>query len=99
MQLLKSNAEKLGKDTNLLQTIEEAGEVIKAISKYRRTLGHGQKTEVSTEAAFADLLEEIADIEICIDQFIILNDVRDAIDAIRQVKLERTAKRYEHDKI
>ena len=51
----------------LLQTIEECGELIKAISKYNRVRGLGQPTEVTLEEAYENLLCELVDVQICLD--------------------------------
>lgn len=66
--IAKRNAYALGKETLLLQTQEECGELVKAIGKYNRSRGIGQKTEVSEEDAYKDLVRELADVEICIEQ-------------------------------
>lgn len=83
-EISKSNAEGLGEYTNRLQTIEECGELIKAICKYNRVLGHGQKTETTYKEALTNLIDEIADVSICIEQMIYLNDIE---SEVRDAKL------------
>lgn len=93
-ELSKKNAKVLGKDTNLLQTIEECSELIKAICKYNRTLGVGQKTEVSTETAYGNLIREIADVVICLEQLIYLHDIQHEVKEAKADALIKVAKRY-----
>lgn len=90
----KRNAKMLGKETNLLQTIEECGELIKAICKYNRTLGIGQKTEVTTKDAYQNLIEEIADVSICIEQLIYLQGIEDEVEDAKAKALVKVEKRY-----
>ena len=95
--LSKRNAEILGKDTMLLQTMEECGELIKAISKYNRTRGIGQKTETPDYEAFDNLCEEIADVSICLEQLIYLLGLKPEVDYFKEKALEKVAKRYQDD--
>lgn len=92
----KSNATKLGLDTMLLQTQEECAELIQAISKYNRTRGIGQPTETPMAQAFVDLLEELADVSICVEQLVYLMQLGVNIEAVKEVALERVAKRLEN---
>lgn len=82
---------------NLSQTIEECGELIKAISKYNRTLGIGLKTEVTKEKAYADLLNEVADVCICIMQFIHINRCEKEVMERVYEALKKINKRYLRD--
>lgn len=94
-EISKSNARKIGKDTMLLQTMEECSELIQAISKYNRTRGIGQKTETPPHEAFDNLLLEIADVKICIEQLTYLLDAEVEIKYLMDIALEKVAKRYE----
>lgn len=94
-EISKQNAMKLGKDTLLLQTIEECGELIKAISKYNRARGIGQKTETPQSEAFDNLLLELADVKICVEQLIYLLDAETEVKYLMDVAFEKVAKRYE----
>lgn len=93
----KSNAELLGKETNLLQTIEECGELIKAICKYNRTLGIGQKTEMFMWDAYWNLIEEVADVSICLEQLIYLHDIEVEVEDAKRQAFLKVAKRYEDE--
>lgn len=92
----KENAKKLGIDTLLWQTQEECGELIKAIGKYNRTRGIGQKTEVSNEEAYRSLLKEIADVNICLEQLTYLFGAEFVIDNMKNIAFAKVQKRYEN---
>ena len=97
-RLMVENALVLGKDVNKKQTCEECAELTAAILKYNRTLGDGQKTEVDVETAYNNVLDEIADVYICIAQFMILNDCE--IDVVERINkaLNKVDKRYQEEK-
>lgn len=61
-------AEQFGIENRMLQCTEEAGELIQALCKYQRVLS-GDKT-CNTDIVHADymVVEEIADVEICLEQ-------------------------------
>lgn len=88
------NAEALGKQTLLFQTQEECGELIKAIAKYNRTRGIGQRTETTEETAYEDLIEEMADVEICLEQLIYLLNAKESVDQKKQIAFEKVVTRY-----
>ena len=92
----KSNATKLGLDTMLLQTQEECAELIQAISKYNRTRGIGQPTDMPSRMALVNLLAEMADVSICVEQISYLLGVGDRFEAVKDMALERVAKRLEN---
>lgn len=88
----KINANNIGLDGMLWQTQEECGELVKAIGKYNRSRGVGQKTETSRQEAFDNLAEEIADVEICIRHIKYLLNID--TDNIQQEKIGKVYKRY-----
>lgn len=88
------NAEILGKQTLLFQTQEECGELIKAIAKYNRTRGIGQRTETTEEIAYKNLIKELADVEICLEQLIYLLNAKESVDQKKQIAFEKVATRY-----
>lgn len=94
-EISKSNARNLGIETNRLQTVEECGELIKAICKYNRTLGMGQKTETTFDDALKNLIEEVADVSICLEQLIYLHNIADEVEEARREAFEKVRKRYE----
>lgn len=90
----KSNADKLGAQTSLWQTQEECGELVKAIGKYNRTKGYGQITETTEEDAMQNLIEEIADVSICIEQLAYLLRVEEQVEKARNDAFNKVQKRY-----
>ena len=50
----------------LCQLAEEASELAQAALKYRRTLSHANPTPVTRREAEKKLLEEIADVKLCL---------------------------------
>lgn len=57
----------LGEGEILCQLAEEAAELGKAALKYRRACGHTRNvTPVTRKEAFNNLLEEIADVRVCL---------------------------------
>lgn len=86
-------AEQFGLENRLLQCTEEAGELIQALSKYQRIL-HGDKT-CQTDMIHAEymIVEEIADVEICIEQlkYLLVNSRQ--IEQIKVEKIQRTEQR------
>ena len=53
------NAKHYGLEEVLLQTQEEAAELIQAISKYHRAAGHGAPVKLTEEEARQQILEEL----------------------------------------
>lgn len=89
----RANAEALGEETLRFQTIEECGELIKALSKYNRTLGIGQPTEVTQRQAWHDVLREIADVRICITQLEFLTNSYQDVSKYMDMAIHKVAKR------
>ena len=86
-------AEQFGLENRLLQCTEEAGELIQALSKYQR-IQQGDKT-CQTDMIHAEYMiaEEIADVEICIEQlkYLLVNSRQ--IEQIKVEKIQRTEQR------
>ena len=93
-EISKQNAETLGLDTMTFQTMEECGELIKAISKFNRTRGIGQKTEMAHRDAYLQMIEEMADVEICIEQLKYLLGCESMVDQAKIVAFEKVHNRY-----
>ena len=72
---LQKIADHYGEDAQSLQLAEECAELIQAIIKFRRAKGLGQTTVVDYNAALANLIEEIADVELMIEQVKYLLDI------------------------
>lgn len=61
----KVNAEHYGYEAQSLQLVEECAELIQAVSKYRRVAAKGEDEKL---IALGNLIEEIADVEIMLEQ-------------------------------
>ena len=90
----KKNADMLGLQTLLFQTQEECGELVKAIGKYNRTNGIGQKTEMLSHDAWSAMIQEIADVSICIEQLTYLLHAEKVVDYCRNAAFHKVRERY-----
>ena len=61
-------ADYYGLEHTMMQTQEEAAELIQAISKYYRAVVHGMPAGISAGEARKLILEEAADVQIMLDQ-------------------------------
>lgn len=79
--------------------MEEAAEFIQALSKYRRVvLGIGQDTDLTEAAVIAGLEEEVANLELMIEQVIHFAHLDlENIDRIKDVKIIRTEQRIDDE--
>ena len=83
-------ADHFGYEIQSEQLVEECAELIQAVNKYRRARGTGQPTTLSEEAAFRNLVEEIADVESMLEQIkYLLNIQQKMIEEIKEVKTDR----------
>ena len=78
-----------GVESQMNMMTEEIGELLQAISKFRRSYN---KSEEDKKDAYNHLCEEIADVENMIQQFRYMFDA-DIIDKYKNEKLERTLKK------
>ena len=85
------NAKHYGLEEVLLQTQEEAAELIQAISKLNRA-GSSDHPGRTAKAAMNNLMEETADVQIMLDQIRIMYPSH-AYDTIRTQKIARLEKR------
>lgn len=83
-------AEQFGLENRMIQCTEEAGELIQALCKYQR-IQQGDKT-CQTDMIHAEymIVEEMADIEICIEQLKYLLGNSKQIEQIKEEKIHRT---------
>lgn len=84
-ELLKKNADELGLDVSIIQSIEEMAELTLALCKYIR---YGKDR-------LNDVIEELADVSITSEQLIHLIDCEDIVEEIILEKLNRTKERIE----
>lgn len=90
---LYEQAERFGLENRMLQCTEECGELIQALSKYKR-VSQGDKTcKMKRKQAINMVLEEIADVEITLKQLKYLLCKTEAVEYIKVRKVIRTEKR------
>lgn len=88
------SAEHYGYDAQSNMLMEECAELIQAVNKHKRAMVSGKDIK---EAVYK-LTEEIADVELMIDQIKHLLKISDeAIDDFKDYKIERTRKRIESE--
>lgn len=87
---IKEIADHFGLDTQLDQLTEEMGELLQAISKYRRHNGEGQPLRSAYDPD--NLAEELADVSLVLEQVIYLLGVSTEVRAIRSKKIDRVFK-------
>lgn len=94
----ETNAKYYGLGDCLRQTQEEAAELIQAISKYHRAIGHGMPTVLTEDVARSQILEEIADVRIMIEQLqFFLDPAGEEIRRIYEFKVRRTTERRQQN--
>lgn len=81
-------AEHHGIDNQLEQTVEELAELIVAVKKYKRYSGN--------PTVYRNLIEEIADVEIMLEQLIYLLDIGTSVDDVATLKVHRELQRIEN---
>lgn len=82
-------AEHFGYEAQKNMLIEEQAELIQALNKFDRK---------GTEEAFNNIIEEMADVELMIDQVKYLLDInQDTIEEIKEDKIRRTKERIKRE--
>lgn len=93
---LKRVADYYGYDVQSIQLIEECAELTQAVIKYRRACGKGQKTPVGRVEALLNIIEEIADVEVMLEQIKYLLNISEAdILKIKETKSVRSRNRMQ----
>ena len=80
-----------GVESQLNMVIEEMGELLQSISKFRRSYNKDDETKAK---AYDHLCEEVADVENMMNQMRYMLDA-DKIDAYKEAKLERISKKLD----
>jgi NTP pyrophosphatase (non-canonical NTP hydrolase) len=94
-EIFREAIETFGEDNQLFQLCEEMSELIKAVNKWRRN----KELAVKYPAYVEDVAEEIADVEIMIEQLqMILEIPHNEIYDIRIKKIERLKQRVKERK-
>jgi NTP pyrophosphatase (non-canonical NTP hydrolase) len=95
-ELNKETAKYYGYEAQSNQLVEECAELIQAVSKYRRaTTGAGQPlADYKKTVALENLIEEIADVEVMLEQIKYLLQIpEDELEAMKVFKVTRTRER------
>lgn len=93
LKILSLVIDKFGIDYQLAIVQEECAELIQAISKLKRS-GNSDHPGRTAKAAMNNLYEEVADVQIMLDQIRIMYPSK-AYDTIRAQKIARLEKRME----
>lgn len=80
-----------GEDSQTNIAVEEMSELIKALMKLRRN-------DVDKKEIFRNVAEEIADVEIMLEQLKLIFNCFSLVETEKEIKINRLAKRLEMDK-
>ena len=99
IRILNQALNKYGAETQENILIEEMSELTKALLKYRRA---GKNNEYNLRECENNIIEEIADVEICLEYPIIAHsltrpDFREEIERVKEYKLKRMIKRMDEE--
>lgn len=94
---IKIIAEHYGYESQSRQCIEEMAELMQAINKLWRSIGHGQLTEKSFKECLENLTEEMADVQIMLWQMEYLLLSGQEVNQMIEKKLDRQLKRIEEE--
>lgn len=86
-----------GLTAQLDQLIEECAELIQAINKFKRSGGKGQPIKADRTEALTNLLEEIADVEVMLDQIKAFMSEESNINNIKNKKVQRQLNRIKEE--
>lgn len=88
----------LGEEELLCQLAEECAELTQAALKLRRVYTGKNPTPITTEQAIAGLLEEIADMRLCVEMLFLTPTEEEKINETIDKKTKRWVKRIETEK-
>lgn len=92
---IKKIAEHYGYESQSHMMIEEMAELAQAINKLYRAKGNGQPTDIDIKEALDHIHEEIADVEIVLDQIKWLLGCEANVKMWKDIKIARQVKRIE----
>lgn len=87
IKVVKEAIRHYGYDHQIMVAVEEMGELLQALSKFKRH-----------EGDINNIIEEIADVEIMMQQLCLMFECYEEVVAVRRQKIERLKKRLENDK-
>ena len=88
-----------GYDAQSRQCIEEMAELTQAINKYWRKCGNGQSTDKSEKECLSNLIEEIADVQIMLEQMKFFLSAGHEVNKIIDEKLDRQIERIKTENV
>lgn len=99
---LKRIAHYYGYKEQASQLVEEMAELTQALNKFRRkrkeyTGGKTNPAKGTIEDVIGNLVEELADVSICLEQVVYLLNAKIDVEAVREEKIQRQLERMEHD--
>lgn len=94
---IKWIADHYGYEAQSRQLIEEMAELTQAINKLWRKRGKGQSTDKSWDDVYISIYEEIADVEIMLQQIKHLLQCEERVERFKKIKLKRQLKRIENE--
>lgn len=77
--------------------IEEMSELTKALLKWRRTADIENISDLYLSSLHSDIAEEIADVQIMLDQLTLIYNVEDAVNEWISKKIKRTLDRMKEE--
>ena len=100
---LKRIAHYYGYKEQASQLVEEMAELTQALNKFRRkrkeyTEGKTNPAKGTIEDVIGNLVEELADVSICLEQVVYLLNAKSDVESIREEKIKRQLERMKHDK-
>lgn len=100
---LKRIAHYYGYTEQASQLVEEMAELTQALNKFRRKRKEYMETKSNPaqgtiEDVTGTLIEELADVSICLEQVVYLLNAKKDVEDIREEKIKRQLERMEHDK-
>ena len=97
--LITTIADHYGFAKQTIQTMEECAELIQALTKQYRALGCGYDTPVTAKDAKNHIVEELADVYICVTQLCYLMGCGEQLEKIVEYKLNRQIERIKKEDI
>lgn len=94
---IKKIAEHYGFYSQSHMMIEEMAELAQALNKLYRAQGNVQPTDIDLIEALDHIYEEIADVEVCLEQIKLLLDCEANVKTWKDIKVARQVKRIEEE--
>lgn len=90
IQTMLKHARHFGLLNRTIQSIEELSELSQALCKFQRAVNKDKTLRVSQEDINKHIIEEIADVEICLTELKYLLCIVNQVEEVKEQKIERT---------